>query len=234
MYKRQGGGNGKQDIPDGLDYDNVFSNATFLLGEGAAFDANRGVSSLNYNRSGTPAITHQGLPDAPIIVGALDADIDTTAGFSSERKASFSNNGPAIDVWSAGQAILSPWSSGFDDPRNNTFHNQYLQGTSMASPNVCGVLALYLQAYPDADRTQVRNWLLTKGTIGVGTYFRDTYTHEANGPSVGAGTSVDYWRNGFEPRDAPHRVLYNPFANNLQPNISGDISITGDISIKQL
>ena len=229
-----GSGNGKLDVPNGIDYDNAFSNATFAFGTGGVADRGLGVSSLNYNRSGTPNIGNEGLPDAPIIVGALDADIETTAGFSSERKASFSNNGPRVDVWSAGQAILSPWSSGFDDPRNNTFHNQYLQGTSMASPNATGVLALYLQANPSADRTQVRNWLLTKGTIGVGTYFRDTYTHEANGPSVGAGTSVDYWANDFEPRDAPHRVLYNPFANNLQPNISGDISITGDISIKQL
>ena len=229
-----GNGNGKQDIPDGLDYDNVFSNATFALGTGGSFDAGRGTSSLNYNRLGTPAIAHQGLPDAPIVVGAMDADIDTTAGFSSERKASFSNNGPAIDVWSAGQAILSPYSSGTKDPRNNAFFNQYLQGTSMASPNVCGILALYLQAYPEADRTQVRHWLETRGTVGVGTFYRDTYTHEANGPSVGAGTSVDYWRNGFEPRGASHKVLYNPFANNLQPNVSGDIIITGDISIKQL
>ena len=229
-----GTGNGKQDIPEGLDYNNAFSNATFALGTGGLFDAERGSSSLNYNRLGTPGITHEGLPDAPIIVGAMDADIDTTAGFSSERKASFSNNGPAIDVWSAGRHILSPWSSGFEDPRNNVYFNQYLQGTSMASPNVTGVLALYLQAYPDANRTQVRHWLETRGTIGIGTFYRDTYTHEANGPSVGAGTSVDYWSNGFEPRGASHKVLYNPFANNLKPNLSGTISITGDISIKQL
>jgi len=227
-------GNGKQDLPDGIDYDNAFSNATFALGTGGSFDAGRGVSSLNYCRSGTPAATHIGLSDAPIVVGALDADIDTTAGFSSERSASFSNRGPRVDVWSPGQAILSPWSSGFKDPRNNEYRLQYLQGTSMATPNVCGVLALYLQAYPDADRTSTRQWLATRGSIGVGTYFRDSYTHEADGPSVGAGTSVDYWANGFEPRDTPHRVLYNPFANNLQPNLSGNIQITGDIFIKQL
>jgi len=229
-----GNGNGKLDVPNGIDYDNAFSNATFALGTGGSFDAGRGVSSLNYCRPGTPAITHIGLPDAPIVVGALDADIDTTAGFSSERSASFSNKGPRIDVWAAGQSILSPWSSGFKDPRNNEYRLQYLQGTSMATPNVTGVLALYLQAYPDADRTSARQWLATRGSIGVGTYFRDSYTHEANGPSVGAGTSVDYWRNGFEPRDASHRVLYNPFANNLQPNLSGNIQITGDIFIKQL
>lgn len=104
----------------------------------------------------------------------------------------------------------------------------------MATPNVCGVLALYLQSYPDADRVAARQWLATRGTVGVGTFFRDRYTHEANGPSVGAGTSVDYWANDYEPRGAAHNILYNPFANNLQPNISGNIQITGDISVKQL
>ena len=42
----------------------------------------------------------------------------------------------------------------------------------MASPNVCGILALYLQAYPEADRTQVRHWLETRGTVGVGTFYQ--------------------------------------------------------------
>ena len=47
---------------------------------------------------------------------------------------------------------------------------------------------------------------------------RDTYTHEANGPSVGAGTSVDYWRNGFEPRGASHKffiILLQTISNQM-------------------
>lgn len=229
-----GYGNGKQDITTGFDYDNTFSSATYALGSGGLYDQGLGASSLHYNRSGTPAITHNGQPDAPIIVGALDYHADTTAGFTSERSAGFSNKGPRIDVWAPGDAILSPWSAGIKDPRNRNYYNQYLGGTSMATPNVCGVLALYLQAYPDADRVAARQWLATRGTVGVGTFFRDRYTHEANGPSVGAGTSVDYWANDYEPRGAAHNILYNPFANNLQPNISGNIQITGDISVKQL
>jgi len=229
-----GTGNGKQDITTGFDYNNTFSSATYVLGSGGVFDQGLGASSLHYNRPGTPSITHFGQPDAPIIVGALDSSIDTTAGFSSERKASFSNTGPAIDVWAGGKAILSPWSSGFKDPRNRNFHNQYLAGTSMATPNVSGVLALYLQSYPSADRVAVRQWIETQGTVGVGNYLRDTYNHAPQGQSVGAGTSVDYWKNPFELRGAAHNVLYNPFATNLQPNISGSLSITGDIIIKQL
>lgn len=229
-----GNGNGKQDIVTGFDYNNTFSSATYAFGSGGEFDQGLGASSLHYNRPGTPNITHFGQSDAPINVGALDSFIDTTAGFSSERKASFSNNGPAIDVWSAGRAVLSPWSSGIKDPRNRAFTNQYLAGTSMACPNVCGVLALYLQAHPSANRVSIRQWLSTRGVVGVGTYLRDTYDHTATGQSVGAATSVDYWRNSFEPRGAAHNILFNPFANNLQPNFLGDIQITGKVSFKQL
>ena len=57
-----------------------------------------------------------------------------------DRKASFSNYGSSnVDVFAPGTAILSTYLS----PAY-----QYLQGTSMASPNTAAVAALVLSARP--------------------------------------------------------------------------------------
>lgn len=205
-----GNGNGKQDVPDGVDYNNRFTSGTYFYASG--YDN-------YYNRSGTPAIGHIGQSDAPIKVGSLDSSV-VTSGITSERKSSFSNNGPAIDVWSAGSNILSPYSSGYADPRNSSYYDEYLSGTSMASPNVCGVLACYLESNIDATRVDVREWLYRHGSVvlrsGSGNPILDQYG--ASNP-VGAGTSVNYWQDSYGLRGSTARILYNPYANNTIPSI---------------
>jgi hypothetical protein len=208
--------NGKQDISDGDDYDNQFTSGNFWYGDADTY----------YNRLGTPAIAHQGQSDAPIVVGSLDNAV-VTSGITSERKASYSNNGPAIDVWAAGSTILSAYGSGYADPRNSNYLNNYSGGTSQAAPNVCGVIALYLQSNPSATRVDVRNWLYTRGSVvldsGNGNPILDPY---GDTDPVGAGTSVNYWSYSYGLRGATARILYNPFANNTQPSISG-VNISG-------
>jgi len=215
---------GKQDIPGGVDYNNRFLTGTFYYGNVVAED--RGSVDEYFNRSGTPAISHQGQSDAPIVVGSMDSAFFQT-GITSERKASYSNTGPAIDVWSAGSGILSPYVSGYADPRNGSYYNQYLNGTSMATPNVCGVLACYLESNPSATRVDVRNWLYKNGSVvinsGPGTLFQDRYG--ATDP-VGAGTSLNYWSDAYGLKGAVARILYNPYANNTKPSISG-VSVSG-------
>ena len=69
-----------------------------------------------FNRPGTPSIVHIGQSDAPISVGALDSGMWTSAGsvrIVSETKTSFSNTGPAIDVFAAGRDVLSPWNEDY-------------------------------------------------------------------------------------------------------------------------
>lgn len=213
-----GEGNGKQDLPGGVDYDNQFTSGTFYYSS-SEYDT-------YYCRNGTPAIGHLNLPDAVIKVGSLDSTM-VTSGVTSERKAFNSNTGPSIDVWSAGRTILSPWSSGNADPRNSSFYNDYLSGTSMAAPNVTGVLALYLQSRPKSTRIDVRDWLLNQGTVSIDDLFLDQYK---GNDAVGAN-SVSYWSDDYGLRDAPHRILYNPYANNTIPSING-VSISG-ISFSQ-
>lgn len=69
---------------------------------------------------------------------------------SSDARSSFSNYGSCLDIYAPGSSITSTWST------SNTATNT-ISGTSMASPHVAGVAALYLDEYPNASPTQVGN-----------------------------------------------------------------------------
>ena len=210
-----GNSNGKQEYIDGTDYDNEFSAGTFVYSSG--YD--------NYfNRPGTPAITKIGQSDAWIKVGSIDSQRQSG---SQERCSSFSDRGPSIDVWAAGSNIMSPYdgAGSFADPRDNNFLLKQISGTSMACPNVTGVIATYLESNPSADQARVRKWLFEEGsTIVSDSDYYDPYT--SNG-----ATDTNYWGNNYSLKSSPRRILYNPYANNLRATVSG-VELTG-ISFKQ-
>ena len=200
-----GNSNDKQEIPSGRDYNNEMTSATFYYGAGQ-YDH-------YYNRSGTPAISGEGRDDASIVVGSIDASRQTTAG--QERCSSFSNRGPRIDVWAGGSIILSPYATGYADPRNNGFYNYAISGTSMATPQVCGVMALYLESQPQATRADARKWLYDHGSCEVAdSEYYDPY--QSNGD-----TDSNYWGDTYSLKSSPRRILFNPFANNGEASITG-------------
>ena len=198
-----GNSNGKQEIKDGTDYSNQFTSGSFYYGSG--YDA-------YYNRSGTPAITREGEDDAVIKVASIDSSRQSG---SQERTSDFSDRGPNIDIWAAGSTVLSPWNTGYQDPRNSSYYNQYLNGTSMASPNVTAGVAQHLESNPTATRKSVRKWLLSEGSrvLSSGDYY-DPYT--SNGAN-----DTNYWGNTYSLKSSPRRILYNPYANNTVPKIDG-------------
>ncbi len=68
---------------------------------------------------------------------------------SSDSRSSFSNYGSCLDIYAPGSSITSTWST--SNSATNT-----ISGTSMASPHVAGVAALYLDEFPNATPSQVQ------------------------------------------------------------------------------
>jgi len=78
---------------------------------------------------------------------------------SSDARASYSNIGSCLDLFAPGSSITSAWYT--SDTATAT-----LSGTSMATPHVAGVAALYLQGHT-ASPSQVRNAIVNAATANV-------------------------------------------------------------------
>jgi subtilisin family serine protease len=78
---------------------------------------------------------------------------------STDARSSFSNYGTCLDIFAPGSSITSAWHT------SNTATNT-ISGTSMASPHVAGVAALYLQRFPGASPATVRNAIVGAATSG--------------------------------------------------------------------
>jgi hypothetical protein len=145
----------KIDVPGGLDYDNYI---TTVFGD------------LYYQQGSSP------WAEDAIVVGSLDA---TTYSSLEDQKATYSCAGPGVDVYAAGTNILSATTS---DPLafkyaisnvyflNNNFRQLNIGGTSMASPQIAGISALYLEANQLVDNlastnsAQVKSWASSVAT----------------------------------------------------------------------
>lgn len=108
---------------------------------------------------GTPGgAIRQDLSYATICVGSVDI-------YTNDRKSDFSNRGARIDIWAPGSGIQSSVNSGgILDSRNALYTQDVYSGTSMASPQVCGVLACALEMYPSMNNDQARSYLIANAT----------------------------------------------------------------------
>jgi subtilisin family serine protease len=79
---------------------------------------------------------------------------------TTDARSSFSNFGTCLDLFAPGSGILSAWAT------SNTA-TATLSGTSMASPHVAGVAALFKQANPSASSATIRNAIVNNATTNV-------------------------------------------------------------------
>ena len=76
-----------------------------------------------------------------------------------DTRASYSDYGSCVDIFAPGSGIVSTWYT-------SSTATATLDGTSMASPHVAGVAALYLQGNPTATPSQVQSAVIGSATLG--------------------------------------------------------------------
>ena len=165
-----------------------------------------------------------------ICVGAMDEFIESNY---QERQATYSNNGPGVDVFapadetlSAGMRDANGDQLGTDtnyDRYNSDFVDMYFNGTSAASPVVAGVVALFLESKPSATSAEVKDFIRTQASQMLP-------SSEWLNPYL-TDNDAEYWRQAFNNRGAANRIIYDPTANDAEVKISG-VEVTG-ISFKQ-
>ena len=94
---------------------------------------------------------------SPASASAVTSVMSST---SSDAKSSFSNWGSCTHVYAPGSSITSAW-------HTSTTATNTISGTSMASPHVAGVAALYKSTFGDASSSTIRTWIINNATTNV-------------------------------------------------------------------
>jgi subtilisin family serine protease len=182
----------KIDLPGGKDYDNYYT-----------FSPDPFAPKLYYHRGSSPSA-----PNC-ITVSAADSQIQFDKKEIKERLVYFSERGPGCDIVAPGTAITAGTSANAEyqvseymwGTEKQRGHNvATLSGTSMAAPQVTGVLALYLSGKPQATPAQAKKWLADQAINDV---------------LVGETNDADY-QNDQSLLKGPNKYLYNPYRNKFK------------------
>lgn len=147
---------------------NSYWNSSYPTGADYNNSIQSGIFNYLHSQGSSPAVA-----PGVIVVGNIGE-------VSQEYKNASSNFGNRVDIWAPGTNIISAvYDSSaaaefgittVDDPRNATYKLGSISGTSMASPQVCGVLACYAEQNPNLTASEALQYLITnskKNQIGT-------------------------------------------------------------------
>lgn len=133
--------------------------ANMSLGGGFSSSVNTAASNLNNSGIFLAVAAGNSSANACNTSPASASGVMTVAASDrTDRRASFSNFGSCVEVYAPGVAIKSAWLNG----GTNT-----ISGTSMATPHVTGVGALYKSANGDASSATINSFIIDNATAGV-------------------------------------------------------------------
>jgi subtilisin family serine protease len=145
----------------GMDYvrNNHVKPAVANMSLGGGFSSTINTAATNMSNAGVfvaVAAGNNSGQDACNFSPASAASVTTVgSSTSTDARSSFSNIGSCVEIYAPGSSITSTWHNG----STNT-----ISGTSMASPHVCGVGALYKATYGDASWSTINSWIVNNGT----------------------------------------------------------------------
>ena len=171
----------------GLDYDNE---VTF------------GGTSRTYHRGSSPYSLNA------FMVGNIDSGAQNSNGATDnsillDQTSSSTTRGPGVNIFAPGTDIMAATSTGYDTgsysvtgyPGTPGFPIMSISGTSMASPQVCGVVAQHLQVFPNLTPAQMQARIFNDSKSVLFTTNSDT----------------DYERIYDSLMGAPNRMLYSRY-----------------------
>ena len=187
-------------INDGIIFVSSAGNSSFKVDNSFGVDYNNqikesGFSAEYYHRGSSPA----GLTGV-ISVGAISA-------LTTDEKADFSNCGPGVDVYAPGERIISSvMSGGTTDSRNNSYRVQKYPGTSMAAPQVAGVIACVAEHWPRITQQEVNAY----------------FNAYANNPGYGPWSQTNLAALGQIGNAGSNNLSYTVTNSGNQYNFAGD------------
>ena len=184
------------DVSGGPDYDNRYRVYPVEAG------ASQPGGYIYYCRGSSP------FSNDAFMVGNVDSA--TNSNDDLEQRASSSNHGPGVDIYAPGTRIMSACSNtnsigGQNYNLDSNYKQSNISGTSMASPQVCGVGALALQVNPQMTPAQLKTFLHNQSQSGK---LREdaNYTNWTIADSDYSSSSSARYLAG-----APDRFLYSPY-----------------------
>jgi subtilisin family serine protease len=132
----------------GTDYDN---------------DALFGATTINYHRGSSPYSSNA------YMVASLDSTTQDDSGTEKDRTSIFSSRGPGCNIWAPGSDIMSACSTPYNASKfapityfdDASFYQMSISGTSMAAPQVAGILCLHLESDPTLTPAQLKSKIIT-------------------------------------------------------------------------
>ena len=177
--KSAGNNSYKIDISGGADYNNYLTYA--------------GLGNIVYHKGSSPTAAEM------VCVGSLNS---VSYSASLDQRDDYSCAGPGVDIFACGTNIFSATTSNVFAPKyatsapyflNNSYRQLNTIGTSMASPQIAGMCALYLQTnsgniFSANNSANLKNWIVTNSTSTM--YSSGNSTSYLDDTSVLGGNAI--------------------------------------------